>query len=121
MRILLSHSTFFVRRRMGSGGLRGLQNRCFGAEASKGWFDSDTPPPSWESGVGSWGSEKALQLPIPDSLLRRTRQEADLHRAALMGPVHRLPRPPARHLVLGIDEDDAAIPGTPLQLRPAPA
>src|SRR5712691_6820148 len=30
---------------MGSGGLRGLQNRCFGAEASKGWFDSDTPPP----------------------------------------------------------------------------
>src|SRR5579872_1100776 len=32
-------------RRMGSGGLRGLQNRCFGAEASKGWFDSDTPPP----------------------------------------------------------------------------
>ena len=31
---------------MGSGGLRGLQNRCFGAEASKGWFDSDTPPPS---------------------------------------------------------------------------
>src|SRR5947207_10683900 len=34
-----------TRRRMGSGGLRGLQNRCFGAEASKGWFDSDTPPP----------------------------------------------------------------------------
>src|SRR5688572_19299636 len=34
-----------LRRRMGSGGLRGLQNRCFGAEASKGWFDSDTPPP----------------------------------------------------------------------------
>src|ERR1043165_8502128 len=32
--------------RMGSGGLRGLQNRCFGAEASKGWFDSVTPPPS---------------------------------------------------------------------------
>src|SRR5260370_9632459 len=32
-------------RRMGSGGLRGLQNRCFGAEASKGRFDSDTPPP----------------------------------------------------------------------------
>ena len=31
---------------MGSGGSRGLQNRCFGAEASKGWFDSDTPPPS---------------------------------------------------------------------------
>jgi len=30
---------------MGSGGSRGLQNRCFGAEASKGWFDSDTPPP----------------------------------------------------------------------------
>jgi hypothetical protein len=30
---------------MGSGGLRGLQNRCFGAEASKGWFDSDPPPP----------------------------------------------------------------------------
>src|ERR1043166_8643698 len=34
-----------TRRRMGSGGSRGLQNRCFGAEASKGWFDSDTPPP----------------------------------------------------------------------------
>src|SRR5687768_18106697 len=34
-----------MRRRMGSGGSRGLQNRCFGAEASKGWFDSDTPPP----------------------------------------------------------------------------
>src|SRR3954466_11297676 len=33
------------RRRMGSGGPRGLQNRCFGAEASKGWFDSDAPPP----------------------------------------------------------------------------
>src|SRR5258706_191272 len=33
------------RRRMGSGGSRGLQNRCFGAEASKGWFDSDAPPP----------------------------------------------------------------------------
>jgi hypothetical protein len=31
---------------MGSGGSRGLQNRCFGAEASKGWFDSDTPPPT---------------------------------------------------------------------------
>ena len=31
---------------MGSGGLRGLQNRCLGAEASKGWFDSDPPPPS---------------------------------------------------------------------------
>jgi hypothetical protein len=30
---------------MGSGGSRGLQNRCFGAEASKGWFDSDAPPP----------------------------------------------------------------------------
>ena len=30
---------------MGSGGLRGLQNRCAGAEASTGWFDSDTPPP----------------------------------------------------------------------------
>src|SRR5216684_515406 len=35
------------RRRMGSGGSRGLQNRCFGAEASKGWFDSDAPPPGW--------------------------------------------------------------------------
>jgi hypothetical protein len=33
-------------RRMGSGGSRGLQNRCVGAEASMGWFDSDTPPPS---------------------------------------------------------------------------
>src|ERR1051326_1161858 len=31
---------------MGSGGLRGLQNRCAGAEASAGWFDSDTPPPN---------------------------------------------------------------------------
>src|SRR5438105_3950657 len=54
----LQHSTFRIQhssllfvilatvwRRMGSGGLRGLQNRCFGAEASKGWFDSDTPPP----------------------------------------------------------------------------
>src|SRR5213594_2135005 len=56
-----AHSTFHIQhssfsavilrgsklgRRIGSGGLRGLQNRCFGAEASKGWFDSDTPPPS---------------------------------------------------------------------------
>src|SRR5204863_3598398 len=42
---LLSAFCFFGRR-MGSGGLRGLQNRCSGAEASEGWFDSDTPPPS---------------------------------------------------------------------------
>jgi hypothetical protein len=30
---------------MGSGGSRGLQNRCLGTEVSRGWFDSDTPPP----------------------------------------------------------------------------
>src|SRR5437016_6310361 len=48
-----------ARRRKGSGGSRGLQNRCFGAEASKGWFDSDAPPPvkaegrkqKWATGI----------------------------------------------------------------------
>src|SRR3954468_15206179 len=61
----IQHSKFFIqsplfatkrstrRRRMGSGGLRGLQNRCFGAEASKGWFDSDTPPPRTERPLSS--------------------------------------------------------------------
>ena len=53
---------------MGSGGSRGLQNRCFGAEASKGWFDSDAPPPASRHAalllqfdlaehVGSFGAE----------------------------------------------------------------
>src|SRR5437879_5058638 len=79
----LQHSTFGIQhssllfvilatvwRRMGSGGLRGLQNRCFGAEASKGWFDSDTPPP--HSGLrtkdsrlskGSGGTQSSVLSP----------------------------------------------------------
>src|SRR5256885_13083255 len=51
----VSHGAF-MRRRMGSGGLRGLQNRCFGAEASKGWFDSDAPPPA---GTARWRARPA--------------------------------------------------------------
>ena len=49
---------------MGSGGLRGLQNRCFGAEASKGWFDSDTPPPPLSRGqrILLWSIGLAIAL-----------------------------------------------------------
>src|SRR5258706_8917583 len=59
------------RRRMGSGGSRGLQNRCFGAEASKGWFDSDAPPPARSAGgVGC----PRLGHPLPVGLGRASDQ-----------------------------------------------
>src|SRR5438874_3817009 len=77
-------------RRMGSGGLRGLQNRCFGAEASKGWFDSDTPPPIW--------------LLARSLRFGRIREKADLHRAPFTRRVHGLHGSLERHLILGIDE-----------------
>src|SRR6266542_5972728 len=96
----ISHSTFLIPlcnvcdlrsvmlqafgwRRMGSGGLRGLQNRCFGAEASKGWFDSDTPPPH-----GGWAHP--LTANCYPLLFGRVGQESDLHRAALARRVHRI-------------------------------
>src|SRR6266498_1086382 len=78
-----------LRRRMGSGGLRGLQNRCFGAEASKGWFDSDAPPPNKAEGRRQKAEVLAAMGPIaarpsafcllPSALFRRRLgQEADL-------------------------------------------
>src|SRR2546428_9370085 len=83
-------------RRMGSGGLRGLQNRCFGAEASKGWFDSDTPPPRKAEGrrqkaegrrqkcwrYTTLGAERSTSAfcPLPSALLFGcVRQKPDLH------------------------------------------
>src|SRR5207237_531209 len=49
--VLRAHRRCPIRGRMGSGGSRGLENRCFGAEASKGWFDADAPPPLDRDGM----------------------------------------------------------------------
>src|SRR6266498_4572643 len=94
----ISHSTFLIPlcnvcdlrsvmlqafgwRRMGSGGLRGLQNRCFGAEASKGWFDSDAPPPNKAEGrrqkaevlaaIGPLTARTSAFCLLPSALFRR--------------------------------------------------
>lgn len=107
---------------MGSGGSRGLQNRCFGAEASKGWFDSDTPPPA---GVARASSAPDRGLPSPRrqdagepagwkpalriQLLRRIRQEPDLLRARGVRRVHRFDCAVEGESVLRVDEHDALV------------
>ena len=54
-----------------------------------------------------WGFAAFCLLPSALLLQRRVRQESHLRRAALVRGVHRLYRAIERHLVLGVDEDDA--------------
>src|SRR5262245_40074835 len=118
------------RRRKGSGGSRGLQNRCFGAEASKGWFDSDAPPPAsappvgrWNvrmlDSAGGWGHPYRPYPSCPSYILlrRRVRQKPDLGGAALVRGVHGRDGLIERHLILGVNEDHLLIRGAAGHLR----
>ncbi len=108
---------------MGSGGSRGLQNRCFGAEASKGWFDSDTPPPNivgrtcgapwrgvpWRAATVPYTRSAAAPYSAQSNcaLLHGLGEESHLLCARLVCNVHGRDRLFERHLVFGIHEDDA--------------
>src|SRR5215213_5958801 len=121
-------------RRMGSGGPRGLQNRCFGAEASKGWFDSDPPPPARPGIATLWTAAapaaalKAAQPPrrgfaaafesgswrcrSPELALWCVGEEAYLLRSGGVRDVHGLDGSFELEVVLGVDEDYALVRGT---------